>query len=361
MTHIQTFFARSRFVIMFLSLFFLWSSTVQAQAEVSAFFALQNARNQIVKSKGIVKPAKVVNQKALDLARQALDQSFDFEILRKNNPSINGYLLRISTDLASEFVRESQLKASQNDWASAMNARLDALELSIKLAPSVAHASFAVSYITHVEGVAMKEIFPLVSHLDGASAQALASRLDAIEADRADWFDLLEKTRVRNLRETERYFQKPDWRKRIVEESMHYELLYPRVLLDDVKDVSESILQKEVEQLWDIFLKNARRPLRTKKFALGFKPHEAAFFLFQAPISDSQEAYYMARTETLLLSCTLKLREIHEKTGVYPLTFNTPIDPFGNGAPLVYQRTHDSYKLRSVGPNGHNYGSRMPQ
>lgn len=299
----------------------------------------------------VVPATNPVNEKALDLARQALGQSFGFETLRKDDPIIDEYISHISARIAQEFVRESQLKASHNDWAGAINARLNAVELGVKLESSDAHASFAGLYADHIESVAMKGIFPLVSHLNSASALSLAARVDSIENERPDWFKLLEKTRVQNRQHNEEYLQKPDWKEQIVKDSSEeHDGFYTSVPLADMENVSPPILQKEVEQLWDNYLKNARRPFRTKTLTLDFKPHEAARFLFTVPDSNWQETYYVARTRTLLLACTLKLQAIHEQTGAYPHTFNTPVDPFGNGAPLIYLRTSDSYHLGSVGP-----------
>lgn len=62
--------------------------------------------------------------------------------------------------------------------------------------------------------------------------------------------------------------------------------------------------------------------------------------------------YERTRTMQRLLAASLELRGIKQESGTYPLEFKAPLDPFGDGTPLLYKREGDSYILYSVGPDG---------
>jgi hypothetical protein len=151
------------------------------------------------------------------------------------------------------------------------------------------------------------------------------------------------------------YLHKPDWKEQILGDSVvEYTAgsggpLSIGILPQQLEDVTAPMLRNQVEKWWELRLENERRPAQTKPIPLGFKLHEAAVFLLNAP--DGKMGFLMARTQALLLSSALKLQAIHEETGAYPATFKTPADPFGNGT-LIYWPISKTYRLYSVGPDG---------
>ncbi|HEX8465044.1 MAG TPA: hypothetical protein VF627_10550 [Abditibacterium sp.] len=331
-----------------------------AQTRPDAFDLLQRANNLLYDQKTQAYNTLPVNEIALGLARQALAQPAGS--VRQLSREHFSHMVDLSPHIATEFVRESQIKASRNDWMSAMNARLDALELSIKLEAADRFGGRVGSIAGEIENVATKEIYAVASHLDAASSRTIAARLDAIETLRPNFLDLLEARRAENLRKVDEYLQKPDWKERIINESIAEHDLGALgsfawgISVEELQNGAAPMLRNQVEKWWDIRLENERRPAATRPIPLGFKLQEAAAFLLEAPSESSRTEFLMARTQALLLSSALKLQAIHEEIGTYPTTFNTPADPFGNGT-LIYWPIGKTYRLYSVGPDGKDNGA----
>ncbi len=345
--------------------FFWCSSATHAQVQPSVFNLLQNARNRITISKNdpFGPPRKAADEVALNLARQAL--ALPFDTLRQ--PSITSSTLSdYSRDITEEFVFESQIKSEYKDWVGAMNSRLDALELVVKI-EAISEWYSDAAYRSSLETIIIKNIYDIAIHLNGESSQIIAARLDAIESQRPIYLDLLKSSKAKDLRYIEEISQKPDWKNFLVQDSSYTmtspfdgERLVYGFTIQELDDVTPKMLQNQVSQLWDMMIEREQQGYGVKCPTLGFKPHPAMAVLFSYPGESYASESVIARTQTLLLSAALKLKTIHQKTGSYPPTFKTPPDPFAGGKPLIYWTIGKTYRLYSVGSDGVDDGRTTP-
>jgi hypothetical protein len=258
-------------------------------------------------------------------------------------------------NLAVLLRQESAVRASNANWAGAMESKLDCIQLGIVITRGgPLRASIAGRAI---EYLGRRDLNFIANKLSGKECRAAAARLVQIESLRPLFSDPMRQEKITALTLTRESFEKLDWSD-VVEQTVkptggHF--------TQDEKEALSMVGQAEVEanimRVLDSAITRADAPYRPGKTGIERGADPWTQLLTDAVTSPSYRVDYEAsRAQNWLLKLALELRAEKLEVGAYPATFETAIDPFadpsGTDAKLKYRRDNDTYVLYSVGPNG---------
>lgn len=289
------------------------------------------------------------NARALELARQGLARGVARRVSLSQELSNDIYLNARLRTLTRLFDMEGEFYAAQGQPARALDAYLDAMELSVVTPSGGSWQSFLGAGNQGVERAAIAELVP---QLNAGTLRHVALRLRQIERRRPPVIELWRAEKLSALAEIRDYW--PELTEKVLRENFGLSSKEAR----EVKRLTREQLLFQTSERYDeilrrtqwTFARRAREPLPPSNALLEKRyPYKSL---------EIEQLYRTFRARNLLLADALELRVIRLETQFYPATFQTAPDPFGDNSSLLYRRTGESYALYSVGPNGIDDGAR---
>ncbi len=255
-------------------------------------------------------------------------------------------------EFARQFAVESDVRAADGDFVSALNSRLDAMELGALVGRGTLLGGLAG---VAIESIGTKDAEQFAAHLNAAQCRQAVTRLERIEARRATLTQVLrDEERAGTASETQ-------WLAAIKVENGQpaKDGDFPTAQdLAQLKALPAARIESDNARLFDALVQDAERPYSPIAPALPADLNPMAR-LTRDVFKDGAYRFSFARTavRNRLLRAALTLRALKLDSGAYPDTFTAPVDPFSpTAAPLLYRKQGDGYLLYSVGPDGNDDG-----
>ena len=295
------------------------------------------------------------NAKALHLLREGLKYP-------AWQPKVddNGYFPSYSQfrSLARALVVESHVYAQQGQFDKAASSTLDIVAFGYAVPRGATVIGSLVGNAIVAIGVgALGKIMP---HLDAASSQAAAGRLERIYADRMPYFKTMEYEKIHTIEMLKDALKRPDWRKEISDAGNHSIAQAARLLLMTKNDVIDEYTRRMDDQI-----QNAHLPYSKMQPVPGFEDSPLATFIIN--VSNVRWDQARADTQCIISMAMLALRAYKLCHQQYPATLQklvpnylrkVPIDPFDGMTSLRYRLDGEKYRLWSIGPDGINNNGR---
>ena len=261
--------------------------------------------------------------------------------------------------LAREKGIERNTRQMMGDWNGAMQSRLDIVQMGT----DVGRGGVLISGLVAVAIQAIGRDAPWTGtrKLNLAQTRAAIARLQTIHSRRLREADILKEEKRYGLVMLQKQLRKPNWRDILDWDNE----TTPTERLQMVT-FSPATVRRNYTRMMDVYIANARTPLRAKKAPL---PTETdPFTKVVAPVYERSSLNF-ARNDAgnAVWLCALALHAYALETGKFPSKLDElvprylkaiPADPFGAGEKLRYRRTAQSYLLWSIGPDGKDDGGK---
>ncbi|HEY0074938.1 MAG TPA: hypothetical protein VGB77_12615 [Abditibacteriaceae bacterium] len=263
-------------------------------------------------------------------------------------------------EMARTLNAYSHVCAAKGDWRGAARSALDGVELGHDIPRGGSLISALVGYA--VQAIARRPLEDMASHLDAPICRRSAQRLETLHRQRVTFDRVLTEDKWTLQASLLEVMPERDWHKGLVSVGATG---IAAQLRNKFIPLNKRRLMNDVTRYMDQCIETAKQPYNRKT-----QPVMPDDPIAQALISDySRSRWNAVRAETsnVLLMTALALRAYHLEHGAYPQKLNVlvpsylqtiPIDPYGAGEALHYQKQSADYKLWSIGTDGKDDGGR---
>ncbi|MEO6908005.1 MAG: type II secretion system protein GspG, partial [Abditibacteriaceae bacterium] len=291
------------------------------------------------------------NAQTLKLLREGF--AFEYRRSAKLGSDEESFSLAIQRQIARVLMLASKVMADQGDWAGAANSAVD----GIRFGQDVSHG-LIINMLngSGVQSVVRKSLYETLSHVNAATANSIAKRLEKILSQKILYANLLNAEKNYSLPVFDEIVKDPNWQ--------HY--------YSTQEDIDK--LKRTYAKAMDGLIANAQLPYPERK---GFidKPTDPLNMQLLDLYTNTQIksgitqglSHATQRTQNLFVMVEFALRAYFLEHGKYPETLtaltpdylqNLPDDPFAANQPLRYKTNNKAYTLYSIGPDGKDDGGK---
>ncbi len=264
--------------------------------------------------------------------------------------------------LARVLVSESNVRAADHDFVGALDSRLDCIDLGV----AVADGTFIDMMVgAALESLGAAKIEAVVAPLDAPTCRAAAARLAAIETRRPAFAVMLRTERAYSYEIALRMLQNKETlatdkgRDELLEDFGVDKGARGDAQVREFLALTPATLRQSNERFYGAAIEIAALPFQAAK-VLRLPLNVDFVTAMERAIMERPDIRFIYESHALqdrLLQYALELRAHKLEAGAYPDGFPTALDPFSpDGAPLIYKREGDTYRLYSVGPDGKDDG-----
>lgn len=261
---------------------------------------------------------------------------------------------------ARELYQEAAVRAADGDAMGAAQSGLGSLQLGAQMS----HGPLINDLVGIAIGaIARKSLEQYVGKLDAAQSREVARQIEIIGGQMQTQTQMLraeEKFGVQSIDQLFADFADPKKRAQMqadFEKDADTDA-FDGAMLDSMK-LSPTTVKADYQAQIDKAVARASMPYFAASQAAPIRS-DIAYTNLSLDVIASPPARFNIEKDIVsnrLLAAALRLHAAKLETGQYPETFDAPVDPFSPTlAPLIYQRTGDSYTLYSVGPDGKDNG-----
>lgn len=241
------------------------------------------------------------------------------------------------------------------DWNSAAQIGLDIIEMGGDMARGGALGPYRASTFKELEGISV--FGDTAKHLSGSEAKYAVRRLEKLISARPPLVDAVREQKWVNLRVLHDTLDTKTWRQIETWEFWHG---VGRVELNDTLSLRFLSKRQVVESYLRVCDWNTAHIQEPFNSSSSTAP-ESDSIINRSLIQENSEVKRIsaeADTRISLFLLRLALRGYQVEKGVYPTKLEelvprylmaVPLDPFGKGAPLCYQKGEGTYEIWSVG------------
>ena len=263
---------------------------------------------------------------------------------------------------------DRQVKAAQGNWAGAVSANLDAVQMG----ETALHSGLRMGILVSLawETIGPRHIWEAVPHLSAPEARAAARRLEAIRAAQVPFADMMQQDKWGTQTSLRDAMAKPDWANRfIMDENAEWNLTFaqnPQAWAGNAASVAGiriagngKILANNARWM-DKAIAQVRQPYAAHP-AMPPLPNDLVNQILLPPYGKLRFRQVAADTQNALLLTAFALHAYQLDHGTYPAKLTAlvpgylkavPTDPFALSGPLRYKLAGAKYVLYSVGPDG---------
>jgi hypothetical protein len=291
------------------------------------------------------------NAGALNMMRQGLKQSYQQPALRSWSAMLP-FLSRFR-ELARRLIVESKAHALRGNHAEAANSALDAMHFGHQIPRGGPIITGLVGQA--IQSLGRNQLLDVLPHLNAQGCKQAARRLEKIRAMQVSYAHVLREEKWMGQAGLLEVMKKPDWATQFSMvigtapdfwQAWRFRLVGKRRVLDNYTD----FMDKSIAEAEKPYAKAREVPLPDDAVNQALVP------LF------SNACFSFARNETgaSLALVALALRAYRLEKGAYPASLSAlvpnylkviPLDGFGSGETLRYQKQGAGYKLWSIGPD----------
>jgi len=252
--------------------------------------------------------------------------------------------------LARELSLESRLAAVHNDWSTAMNSSIDAVQMG----QSIVRGNTLLGELHGLgsQAIGRKPLWNTVVHLNRAECSQAIRRLEVVEQLHVPFSDVLQEEEWYWLASVDKDLNgklNPEW---------HLDWGKGGTGIGWKRDaVSKATVLAHVKAHFQAAILAARGPYDTKP-----QVTETDFIAntYTSDYTQDRLLNASAEAQTRLLLVSIALRAYHLDHGAYPAQLGAlippylpsiPLDPFAANRPLLYYLKGNGYTLYSVGPD----------
>ena len=252
--------------------------------------------------------------------------------------------------LARLLVAEGEVHLADGQTSDAVNSFVDAVRLGQEIPRGEPLLGALVGFA--IEAIGRHHMWEVVSKLDAPTAQRASWRLQLLNARRHPYTETLRAEQQFSLGRLEETTRKasPEERAKLLAD-------YKTMMEQEIANAATPYVYKAVDAASEKLLDNMD----------GADPTASVAKITQAALHGTHFQDAKTRVLSNLLATTLALHAWKLEKGVYPEKLaelapryleTMPRDSFGDGTPLRYKKTEDSYVLYAVGPDGRDDSGR---
>ncbi len=271
----------------------------------------------------------------------------------------------------------ARVDAARGDWAGAMGAGLD----DVQMGETLPRGGSLIGMLVGVacESIGRRPAWGYVDHLTAAQARTSVRRLQAIRAGHVPFADTVQEQEWMGQAGLLEMMHRRDWPGDVIDEYQNNNMRGGSPSLSDtfsawqtssaIRRVGRQTILSHYTRYMDQAVANARQPYAAHPPdpALPDDPINRLMLMDFASLPSIKIHETLADTQNALLLTLLALRAYRLEHGAYPATLSAlapgylqsvPDDPFTLSSPLRYKLSGGKFVLYSVGPDGKDDGGR---
>ena len=273
--------------------------------------------------------------------------------------------------LAYVFALQAEVEARRGNWAGAVSADLDAIQLGAAMPRGGPLIGMMVG--DSCQAIGRRHAWDAVDHLSATEARTAARRLETIRAAHVPFADVLQEEEWAHQAGLLEMMRRRDWPAdmlaindaRQAGASASTQLLATRMAAR-IRLAGKRRIMANYTHYTDQTIANARQPYASRP-AAPVIPDDPIDQLLLPIFAGVQVSTVNADTQNALLLTLLALRAYRLDHGANPPALSAlvpqylqavPTDPFARSGPLCYKRVGAKPLLYSVGPDGKDDGGR---
>lgn len=267
----------------------------------------------------------------------------------------------------------AQTKAAQGDWAGAVSADLDSVQMGETLPRGGPLIGMLVG--TACQSIGRKHVWDAVPHLSAAEARAAARHLETIRTAHVPFVDTVQEEKSRTQSSLREIMAKPDWASQLTGSINGRSTTFsqdPKAWAGNaagasyVQLIGKGRILNSNARWMDETIAQARQPYAAH-LPPPPVPNDPVNQMLLSSYTKVRLREAISDTQNALLVTALALQAYRQDHGAYPPSLTAlvpgylkvmPTDPFALSGPVRYKRIGAKYALYSVGPDGKDDGGK---
>jgi hypothetical protein len=291
------------------------------------------------------------NAGALNMMRQGLKQPYQQPALRSWSTPL--FFVSRFHELAQRLVIESKAHALRGNYKAAAHSALDVMHFGHQIPRGGPSVTAMVGQ--GIQNIGRSQLLDVLPHLNAPECKQVARRLEQIRALNVPYADILREEKWMGQASLLEVMKKPDWTTQFAMsmgtapdfwQAWHFRLVGKRRILDNYTDY----MDKSIAEAGKPYSKAREVPL----------PNDPINHVMTPVYGNGRFTFARSETGSALALVALVLRAYRLEKGAYPASLSAlvpnylkviPLDGFGSGETLRYQKQGAGYKLWSIGPD----------